>query len=124
MATSTEVLPVGNEWEFSARNDFEGLQPGPRRRENIQPTGLLLDVATHVQERFVVRGWHLVTLVEDLQQLNDRTPPHLMVIFTHTTRIALVDRWPRDIDQFINAGARKAADSRSEDGFNESKFYC
>lgn len=117
MAATTEVLPAGNEWQFSERNAFVGLKPGSRRRDVTQLRGSGNEVVKHIQQRFVLNGWNLVAVVEDSQRVNLRTPPHLLIVFSQPSRVALSRERTYDIDQFIKSEAREAALSTDSSSF-------
>lgn len=115
MAATAEVLPAGNEWEFSDRNRDRELRPDPGI-EITQPTGILQELAQHVQERFIVKGWKFAVFIQDL--LSDQIRgPHLIAVFTHPSRVALVAKRTDDIDQFIQPEEFKAYSSTDSDKF-------
>ncbi len=101
MAAPTEVLPAGNEWEFSVRNHHSEYQPGRGRKAIIEPIGVLKDLVVHVQDRFIRDGWQFAAVVSDTRNL-DKAGRHLIPIFTHPDYDTLL--WDGDFSRFIKEG--------------------
>ena len=100
MTTTETRTPLGNEWEFSERNDNPCLQPGRGKRQTTQPADLLLAVIQHVQQRFIVDGWQFAAVVQNLSTRHDYTR-HFIAIFTHPSRTDLLESWEPDVRKFI-----------------------
>lgn len=103
MAAPTEVLPPGNRWELSARNWKPELQPGPGVTEITEPNGILREVVSYVEKRFIKEDWQFASLVQVPKRVNDSL--HLVAVFTHPLRNILVAGEPGDIGQFVKVDA-------------------
>lgn len=84
-----EVLPPGNQWEFSSRN--WNLHPTEKQREVKEIGKDLQEIITGLQSHFVADGWHFTSVVEHDEGM-------LSLVFVNPLRTATTGESPASPD--------------------------
>ncbi len=119
MVAPAEVLPAGNEWEFSKRNHNLELRPGRGMKEITNPGYPLGEVVQYVRTRFIRDEWQFAALVQ-VRNLRIDGHPHLVAIFTHPSRTESLQAMEVDIGQFIKPEAVATSKNSDREYFFET----